>query len=437
MHKWSPWLVLIALGCNGKITVPEPHPVGAVGGFGGRNAGGAGAFGGSGPGAVGQDCIPAALVTEADGSPAKTTIQTLTRCDEGLSCNAQGKCVSMPDCPQDSGPCVVRRATLHEDSGVGGSSGAGGSPFGGGTGGTPNATDETGVVALAANDSHLYWLEYGTRDALGNYEDDGALMSYAIAEGTTTVIASQLAGPMGLGLTPTHIYVYVDGGPLVGAPTHPQLLRLPLGGGSPELVQDGAQAGGFVAVGSRVFFATGAEVYSVSSDSEATPSLFLAEQTYNLTSDGSDLYYVAFDSQLMRSPLTAAAPKTVGFQANYFALYGDGIFTPNQVDGGGVLSRVPKRGGEFVRVRALGACSPGRQQVVGDRYFLQVSPVRDGGADPSKQQILTAGFLDDNPPIRLLERATRLPIDHLWVGTAAALYWSDGRAIYEQRLPAQ
>src|SRR6478736_3544176 len=96
----------------------------AEGGWG--NNGGTGPSGGSGPGpapgTLGQPCIPGGLVTEAEGSPAKTQIKNLPRCYEGLSCNLDSKCVPTPDCPQNEALCVVRHAALGSGSG-----GAGGS----------------------------------------------------------------------------------------------------------------------------------------------------------------------------------------------------------------------------------------------------------------------------------------------------------------------
>ncbi len=56
------------------------------------------------PGQLREACIPGGLVTEADGSPAKAEINTLIRCDEGLSCNAQGKCALAPACPPEQWP---------------------------------------------------------------------------------------------------------------------------------------------------------------------------------------------------------------------------------------------------------------------------------------------------------------------------------------------
>src|SRR5882724_2445206 len=89
-----------------------------------------------GPGQHGQPCIPKSSSVEADGSPAKATIATLDRCDNGLVCDATKHCTAMPACPQATGPCVVHGVPL-EDPGTGGTGGAGGGFNGGG--GAPTA----------------------------------------------------------------------------------------------------------------------------------------------------------------------------------------------------------------------------------------------------------------------------------------------------------
>jgi len=507
MRKWLVWAALIAVGCNGKLSVNggdggaasipgagyagagragaagEPQggdagegDVGFLGGAPGAKAGngptagapGAGApWGGSGgappgPGEIGQDCVPGALVTEADGTPAKAVVKTLDRCNEGLACNAQGKCVPAPDCPSN-GLCVLRRAALSGSGGIGGAPGSettapggkGGTPNWGtagagfgiagfGFGPTPNAASESGVVALTANESHVYWLEYGTRDALGNYQHDGALMSYSITDGTTAVLASGLAGPTSLKLSTTHAYVYLDGAPLIGTPIHAQLFRVPLNGGVPELVQDGAQPQFFAAAGSQPFWAAGKEVYTMGSEANALPTVFVSELVRALATDATDLYYYAASSgSLMRAPLAGAAPSAVGVTAISFALHDDAIYALESIRTaadtmGGLLSRAPKSGGAFERVRALGSGTPSNLTAVGDRYFLDVVPAAVEGSNgySYKTQVLTAGFAGSDPPIRLLERNQRQTrVDELWVGTAAALYWSEGQAIYKQPLP--
>jgi hypothetical protein len=474
--KLSPWVILLAVACNGKITIPGESGGaagiagdgvgGASAGMGGASAGGSpggnagkapvdpsagmagevdheggnggtagddgrgvggyissGARGGSGPvggssgsihsvpGTFGANCIPGGLVTEAEGSPAKAVIRTLDRCSDGLSCNAQGKCVPAPDCPQ-SRLCVMRRAALSEN--VGGAPGnlpGGGAGTGQGGDGNPlppNTVEQIGVVALSASESYLHWLEYGTRNTLGTYQHDGTLMSYAIADGTTKTIASGLEGPTRLGLTTTHAYIYVDGGELIGTQIKPQLLRVPLAGGSVELVQDGTQFERFTAVGSQAFWGKGNQTYSMLPAADAVPSIFQGTLEYEW-----------------------------GVATGQWALHGDGVFRVEGVGSGALLSRAQKGSDEFERVRALGSGAPSGLRAVGDRYFLNVAQAGQwtGSGWVYNAQVLTAGFVGTDPPIRLLERTAQSTVSPLWAGTVDALYWSDGRAIYRQPLP--
>jgi len=402
-------------------------------------------------GSLGQPCIPGGLVTEADGSPAKTQIRVLTHCNDGLSCNAQGQCVAVPDCPQSGDLCVMRRAALSEGSGGGSGSMGGSSSVGtagtgqGGNGQTVYISmDASGVTALTSSESRVYWVEYGTRDPLGNYKHDGALLAYTIADGTTSVVASGLEGPIGVELTTSHAYVYVDGARPIGTPAHSQLLRVPLAGGSAELVQDGARPSSFAAAGSRAFWIRNytegnPAIFSMTSDANAVPTEYLSGSFYgtSLTIDATDLYY-STDQGLMRSAIASAAPVALGITAGEFVLHGDGVFGLESITAGGLLRRAPKTGGEYLRVRALGSGTPSRLRAVGDRYFLSVAQSGHwtGWGWASTPQVLTAGFVGTEPPIRLLDRTTQTTsADQLWVGTADTLYWSDGRTIYKQPLP--
>ena len=406
--------------------------IGTAGGYG--TAGALGTAGGGNPGGnLGQPCIPGGLVTEAVGSPAQAQIKTLPHCAEGLSCDSTNACVATPDCTTDSALCVVRHAVFN---GSGGAGGAGGTPGSGGSssssGGGPGTStigEEGGVVALAANESHVYWLEYGTRDALGNALNDGTLMSYSLTDGTTTTLVAGLHGPMGLELTSTHAYVYIDGAPLIGSPTKPQLLRVPLAGGSAVLVQDGAQHSGFAAAGSQAFWDTNAKVYSMLSDSSATPVVFSSNNERVLASDATNLY-CQVNALLVSSPIASAAFAPLDFNGNALAPHDDGLYMLEANNAGALLLRASKTGGLPQRVRALGNGTPQNLKVTSDRYYLEVYP------DWWNEQVLTAGFAGTDPPIRLLyRRARRTTVDQLWVGTANALFWSDSRAIYKQPLP--
>jgi len=91
-------------------------------------------------------------------------------------------------------------------------------------------------------------------------------------------------------------------------------------------------------------------------------------------------------------------------------------------------------------VRALGSGGlVSRLQIVGDRFFLDERPPETGPyvqPDSSKIEIVTGSLASTDPPVRLLERAARQTyVDRLWIGTARALYWSDGSAIYSRSLP--
>jgi len=465
------WALLLAVGCDGRLIVDRggnsvsgmsgasdvsgvgtdmsDGPIEAVAGMtgGAELAGGDGGGGSAGTvippdaGKVGETCLPEGLVTESEGSATEATIRVLARCDAGLSCNAQGKCAAAPDCLQGHGVCVMRRAVFDQYvfDGLDGI-----------------AHGHTGVLALAASDSHVYWLEYGTRDALGTYQHDGTLMSYRIADGTTTSVASGFDGPTSLALTTTHAYIASDG--ILNG--HPQAYRAPLTGGSVEQLQqdqfsieEGFPAG-FTAAGSQAFWSTSTGIYTQSASSNAVPTPFSTEgSVYPLMSDGTEIFYTSPSSgfAVIRTPIASPAPQFVATSSGFgIALHGDDLFEldvlQNGLPWGTVLSRAPKSGGEFLRVRPLGAGVPLTKidalalQVVGDRYFFTVEEgVQDSGGNYGTQRrVLSASFADDDPPIRLLELPMeRGPDDRFrWIGTAVGLFWSDGRAIYAQPLPS-
>ena len=412
-------------------------------------------------GKIGKTCLPGGLVTEAEGTSAQAAIKTLARCDAGLSCNTQGQCIAAPDCQHSTGNCVLRRVgvdqSIYEGLYLPGRA-------------------YTGIVALAASDSHLYWLEYGTRDAHENYLHDGSLLSYSFADQTMATVATGLEGPIRFGLTTTLAYVS----------TYEQwtgishLLRVGLSDGTVERVQDRRQADAFFQADAFYYFATaGSQAFwdlyqendwgdantgidTISSDPDAVPTPFIspeeARRVYALASDGTDLFYVSADRAVTRTPITGATPAVTGASAgvNGIALHDDDIFMLQTLDNGGprrspsgmLLLRAPKSGGEFQQVRSLGAGQVQWQenfygstpQVVGDRYFFQVKQwVQTADAQEGyRSAVLTATFGDNDPPIRLVEQApSSMPrADHfLWVGTENGLYWSDGRAIYQQPLP--
>ncbi|HEY5372040.1 MAG TPA: hypothetical protein VIK01_00070, partial [Polyangiaceae bacterium] len=402
-------------GYGGELCYPLACSAGSGGieshaGAGGTAPGGG--AGGAAPGDLGQACIPGGSSTEADGSPAKTTITTLDRCNGGLACDATKHCVAMPACPQISGPCVVHGVPT-------------GDPY--------NATvrgivARTGVTAMAADDTHLYWLEYGTRDGLGNYQHDGTLFSYGLADGELTSLATALPGPYELGVTTGHAYVAVDGGPLIGSPEHAQVLRLPLAGGAAELVQDAVTVGRFTTAGDQAFWA-GAGLYTVLPTPGASVSTLVAGIfVTQAAADASAVYYNSGLSPIMSVLQTGSTPSVVvaPFLPSAFALSGDSIYGVEGLATGSFLDTVPKAGGTWIRKRALGDASANNLQIIDDRYFF------DGQYYNTPVLYIETGLISsDAPPARLVEVNGNSDLNKqmLWVATQETVFWSDGRAI--------
>lgn len=449
--KWcqaSRWLgVLLLIGCNAKLQVE-----GGTGGA-GANGGGAGdpcsleycppGWGGSGgapaiPGELGQKCVPATVQTEAEGSPAKTLVNSLDSCADGLTCNSKRVCVPAPDCPQMSGVCVVRRAALGSGGGAGGAQpilGAGGAGSASGASGAgtalppPPVEPHAGVVCMTGGDT-LYWLEYGTRDSLGNYQNDGALWRLG-QDAKSHTVATQLHGPVQLGLTASYAYVYLDGGAYIGAQSSPQLIRVPLVGGTAVLVQDGTVAGPFAANDQRAFWIAQSEIFTQDLTTDAT-SVFLASTANTLVADSEYLYFEA-NGLRSRAPIGGGPPEMLGGGNDAFTVKDDSLYAIDTVDGA-VLSQAPKSSGMFQRIRALGV---GRvedpPQFAQDRYFWNTS-LQNGEA--AAMELRTGTLANMDPPIVLATRHSYGSlIDSMWVGTADALYWTDGQAIYSRGIP--
>ncbi|HET7545760.1 MAG TPA: hypothetical protein VFK05_38090 [Polyangiaceae bacterium] len=440
LRKWNFWVVL-AVGCNGKLSMIDEARTDATGGAGGarsevpiRIAGVAGIEAGGGgrgsdaegggagdsagmavpidAGQLGQPCIPSGRAPELEADSANAMLQTIGRCNDGLSCTASRNCVMETDCQRNDDLCVVQRAQFDED-----------------VYNDPNNYWRTGITALAASESHVYWLEYGTRDALGQYLHDGALMSYGIADGTTTVVATGVDAPMGLGVTTTHAYIAGEA----------QMFRVPLSGGTPEPIP--RQAGGFTlsftSAGDQAFWNSGTGVWTMSSISDAVATQFLSAGLA-LAADATDLYYVAEDFRIMRTPIFSAAPEVVSgaVAPSAIALHGDSLYALDYTlpDGETFLLRLAKSGGELERLRPLAPATPKKLQVVGDRYFAELS-YYNLDIDREEVWIATASFRDDAPPVRLVARVPPRPLfEFAWVGTEEALYFADARTLHRQPL---
>jgi hypothetical protein len=408
------------------------------------NAGAAGAefagssFGGAAgappaPGTLGQACISGVTVSSGSGVTA-APVTTLNHCSAGLACSAAGICVTMPNCPQAVGPCVVAEVVPSATS-IGGAPGSGGYM---GSGGAPNSgteSDISGVTGMSTDNTKLYWLEYGTRDALGNYRGDGALMAMDLATEERTPLLSDLPGPIAFGLTTTHVFVFVDGGGLIGSSVHAQLLRFPLQGGEATVIQDGSpplftDTQAFVSSGDQAFWAGASGLYSLSG-SNTTPSvLSSAMWAEPEVADSETLFFSVVDS-FLRAPLIGGAATPLSLETRPISLNGDFIYGLESAAGGTLLTRAAKSNGAWQRIRALGGGNPQTMKMAGDRYFWAWY-AQDYSATSA---ISTASLSDSLPATQIVgldeDRAL------YWVGTPTKLYWSDGKRIFSRSFVSQ
>ena len=476
LRKLSHVAVLVAVACDGKLMVDRgntsagsgggagragssgleesaglPEVPASAGAIGGKDAlgesDGIGGRGGSGgfvippdAGKLGRPCLPGGIVTESEGIA--TDVETLRRCYSGLACNAEGECVAAPDCQTSEGVCVVRPDV------------SGGARYG------------YPIVALAADDSRLYWLDYGTNEGSGGgggtYQHDGALLAYSFADRRTATIASGLDGPVQLAITTTHAYLstYSD-----WPDDRSRVLRVPLTGGNAELVQEapfsGPQDYVFATAGSQAFWSDAVALYSMTEAPDAIPTLLTspdreAGPVRVAASDGLDVFYWVFAegrTPLRRTPIGNFAPTDVGVELPVsagLALHGEGFYTltravpdMNPLQARGImLSRAAKSGGEFKTIRSLGDGVAWSLQSFSDRYFFETSVTTgqkdSDGFDIIGSRVLMASFDDNAAPIRLLER----PLDGAWrevrwVPTAHDLFWTDGKTLYQHPLPVR
>ena len=481
--RWLPFALLV--GCSGKLNVGDTHgtagagsnagaggggqvTAGAAGSAGeifidptagsagldhsvaGFDSGGAAGSGGApvqppGPGSLGQACLKTSSAIEADGTVAKATVTTPIHCDYGLTCNASNRCEVIGNCPNAMGPCIVHRPALAagDAGGAAGTGGAGGAAgadneFSAGAGGVGTVytglgtvRSAVGVMAMTADDTHLYWVEYGTRDSLGNYQNDGALMAYSLADGKLATLGADLKGPRTLGVTSAHAYVSVDGAGIVGTETKNQVLRLPLAGGAAAIVASDDFGTRFAATGETIFWSDRIK-WQTATGTAAPTALIESIFDSDGTADATHLYYET-SAGISRIPVAGGTAQSLVAPNYPFALTADTLYGIEQVDGPGcVLSKVAKAGGTWLRSRALGAGWVRGLQIVGDRVFLATS---DDTSDFGRIRFSTALLTSNDPPVRIGEiyqRGKRPEVT--FAATAQAFFWSDGRAIYQRKL---
>ncbi len=247
----------------------------------------------------------------------------------------------------------------------------------------------------AASDA-VYWIEYGGFDALGNYLDDGRLLSLPFGEKVPTVVATGLQGPLQVRVTKDYAYLILDRSSSVDGAV--QLARVKVDGGialtlqsiamvfrNPEGVLDEARdwlRHYFAVSGDAAFWynSDGGTIFRLAESSAGQPQSFqVSVGVTSLLADDSFLY-VQDAHGISALPVAgggAAAPVwTSESSASFLSLsLASNFFYAIESGEKSYVARLPKTGGAFKR---LAQVSPFR----GNNFVSDGSSyVGDFGAD--------------------------------------------------------
>ena len=288
----------------------------------------------------------------------------------------------------------------------------------------------TGIRALAADTTHLYWVEYGTADELGNYANNGRLLSRAFDSTDVTTLATDLAGSVGVAVTTTHVYAYLDRVWQDGGERY-AIVRVPLAGGELQTVHvDLTQRGMYGKCGysgkcfyeydDAGYFSRTDGVWEITAASDQ--AVRIAEGSLEVMGvDESHVYHIG-DSTVPRTQELSRIPRGGGDaelvtndakNANY-ALSGEYIYAL-----AGTLFRMPTSGGRWTALAQLGAGQGYELSIIGDDFYFDTH---------SGEWSLTRGSLSNPESAAVIVHLAFQPEG--WVGTPAGAYWTDGSAIY-------
>jgi len=253
------------------------------------------------------------------------------------------------------------------------------------------------VRAIAADDTHVYWLEYGATDQFRNYSHDGRLRARAFDGSDDRTLIAGLDGPLELAVTRIHVYVYLDGGD--SDSENDSLVRVPIGGAVGERLFDGEtpqRNGGWcgspctASRSDRDFVVVGGDIYSIPTSECAAPELVLDVPDDNIgriAVDDSHVYFVTYshkdgDSErwsLLRASLGGGEPEALSdfTHPTTVAVAGDYVYAQNTfedyVNGEyyypSFLAQAPKdTANTWTRIASLGDHLR-LFRVAGERYF--------------------------------------------------------------------
>ena len=344
---------------------------------------------------------------------------------------------------------------------TGGSGAHSGQGGGGGSGGS--CAIENGclyqegndVRALAADETNLYWVEYGTHDELGNFNNDGRLLARAFGSEEVRTLAEGLEGPIRVDLTTTYAYVFVDqywDGGVVRA-----RFRVPLDGGDREFVAYGLERndGTWLARCMHCLVHSEERVYwpeiegiwwATETNAEGQSFVsFPGQLVSDLAVSGDQLLFVVHPDtdfrplELYTVPLDGGnATRFSGDAMQPFTISGDffyGVDWPLRETANGApyyyISLSPVTGGPWTRLVEHEGWPRARMEIVGDLVFHErlVGPNR---LDASRVEVLQGTLEDPQAEGAVIGfddgAANDYPYD--WIGTTHGIFWTTGDGIY-------
>jgi hypothetical protein len=297
----------------------------------------------------------------------------------------------------------------------------------------------TDVRGLAANATTLFWVEYGSVDSLGNFQNDGRLLARDFDSEDVRVLADDLPGAVNVAVTAAHAYVYVDQYLEAGGPRD-ALVRMTLAGADYALVQlDVTPQNASDVVCHRCLVSVGGTAYFVHDDSilrvseeDPKPALFVERAALSMTVDETTLYLVegtgTWQVPLATGIASQVSPqRRASLQSSGAYLYGLDIVEAVHEESV-FLARMPKDGdGGWERLAPRHDARYSWQlQLVDDLFF------HDLHLQDERWQV-AQGKLNETAAAQVVLELPAAGSRRAWVGTAAGVFWNDATRI--RRVP--
>jgi hypothetical protein len=248
------------------------------------------------------------------------------------------------------------RGAAEGGSSEGGLGGGGAGPLGG-----PAEVvfrSERNIESIAANDTHVYWVDYGTTDKREYSRRDGKLLRMLIDGGDVEEVATGLPGPLQVNLSQTHAYIRVDE-TQHGDEGQSEIWKLPLAGGPVALVvpiDHYLQGIPFSAEGEHVYWINRGKAFEEHAGLVTVVTEVSGEWYSDLQAAGNALY-LSLNGSVFQLPLTgggATRELTSDLQGRFVVSNGYLIRIINPMyEGDFYLARMPLTGGPWVRFERL------------------------------------------------------------------------------------